>query len=111
MRPTKLLWALGNYSFFIRPGYDRVEVSGADDMDGVMASAYVSPGGDKIVAVFINMTHEEQNAEISINCGGNLELAGLYKTDERSDLAKIDFDSDSIKLAPRSITTAVWNVE
>lgn len=80
-------------------------------MDGVMASAYVSPDGDKIVAVFINMTHKAQNAEISINCGGNAELAGLYKTDERSDLAKIDFDSDSIKLAPRSITTAVWNVK
>lgn len=111
MRPTKLLWALGNYSFFIRPGYDRVEVAGADNMDGVMASAYVSPDGDKIVAVFINMTHEAQNAEISINCDGNAELAGLYKTDERSDLAKIDFDSDSIKLAPRSITTAVWNVK
>ena len=111
MRPTKLLWALGNYSFFIRPGYDRVEIAGADNMDGVMASAYVSPDGDKIVAVFINMTHEAQNAEISINCDGNAELAGLYKTDERSDLAKIDFDSDSIKLAPRSITTAVWNVK
>ena len=46
-----------------------------------------------------------------INCDGNAELTGLYKTDERSDLAKIDFDSDSIKLAPRSITTAVWNVK
>ena len=45
------------------------------------------------------------------DCQKKIAKVSAFKTDERSDLAKIDFDSDSIKLAPRSITTAVWNVK
>ncbi len=112
MRPTKLLWALGNYSFFIRPGYDRIDLAGAEDMESVMASAYLSPDGSKVVAVLVNMLHKAQNAEISIDCNGIAKLTGVYKTDERSDLAKITTsDSDKIKLGPRSVTTAVWEIK
>ena len=30
---SKMLWALGNFSFFIRPGAERVAVSGFNEQD------------------------------------------------------------------------------
>jgi len=39
---SKLLWAFGNYSRFIRPGYQRIELTGADNKFGLMGSAYLS---------------------------------------------------------------------
>ena len=111
MRPNKLLWALGNYSFFIRPGYDRVSLEGAEDLDGVIASAYASPDGGKIVAVFVNFKHGEVAAKVSLKTSG-AKLSGVYKTDDRSDLALVKFSPESgcVELAPRSVTTAVWTV-
>ena len=54
------------------------------------------------------MTHnfEPVNAQID----DKMRINGVYKTDERSDLAAVCFDPDSkkITLAPRSITTVVW---
>lgn len=108
VRPNKILWGLGNYSFFIRPNYRRIEIAGADDLAKIFASAYISPDKQKIVAVFVNMTHnfEPVNAQID----DKMRINGVYKTDERSDLAAVGFDPDSqkITLAPRSITTVVW---
>ena len=55
-QPT--LWALGNYSLFIRPGFKRINISSAneslDDFNGLMASAYVSEDSSRIVAVYVN---------------------------------------------------------
>ena len=45
------LWALGNYSFFIRPGYQRIQLNGADDLGSLMGTAYMSPDKSKIVSV------------------------------------------------------------
>ena len=40
-RTSKLLWTLGNYSFFIRPGMVRLSsVTSTDNTAEVMASAY-----------------------------------------------------------------------
>ena len=50
------LWVLGNYSCFVRPGYQRIAMTGTtvDNIDGLMATAFVSPDGKRIVAVFVN---------------------------------------------------------
>ncbi|MFR6032025.1 MAG: hypothetical protein ACLUKN_01890 [Bacilli bacterium] len=53
-RANKMLWALGNYSLFIRPGFKRVDLAGADDVSNVLGSAFISPDGKRIVAVFVN---------------------------------------------------------
>lgn len=47
------LWVLGNYSRFIRPGYVRVDLSMNESMN-FFGSAWISPEGDKIVAVYTN---------------------------------------------------------
>lgn len=50
------LWVLGNYSRFIRPGYQRIAMTGSavDDIDGLMATAFISSDGKRIVTVFVN---------------------------------------------------------
>jgi O-glycosyl hydrolase len=54
------LWVLGNYSLFIRPGYQRIAMTGTpvDDIDGLMATAFLSPDGKRVVAVFVNNAAE-----------------------------------------------------
>ena len=113
-RPNKLLWALGNYSFFIRPGYKRVALVGADDIDKVAASAYISPDGKRIVAVFVNSSFNEYSANIALpkSFKDKLKNISAFRTDSASDLANLRLsDKDSTTIVPRSITTLVWDLE
>jgi hypothetical protein len=53
---ARLLWALGSYSRFVRPGMQRVEVRGANhDIRGLMASAFKDDRSRRVIAVYINM--------------------------------------------------------
>jgi glucuronoarabinoxylan endo-1,4-beta-xylanase len=49
---TKRVFALGNYSKFVRPGFVRIDASGGPG--GVSTSAYVDPNSGNIVIVAIN---------------------------------------------------------
>jgi glucuronoarabinoxylan endo-1,4-beta-xylanase len=50
---TKRLWALGNFSRFVRPGYMRVSTSGTAP-SGVRISVYMNPADGTVVVVAIN---------------------------------------------------------
>jgi O-glycosyl hydrolase len=72
------LWAMGNYSLFVRPGFQRISLVGAGvntnngdggvtpaNYTGLMGTAYKSPAGykdkdgrdiDRVVAVWVNMS-------------------------------------------------------
>jgi glucuronoarabinoxylan endo-1,4-beta-xylanase len=52
-KPSKRLWIEGNYSRFVRPGYERVGTMGAAP-PGVLVSAYKSQSDGKVVVVAIN---------------------------------------------------------
>jgi hypothetical protein len=68
---SKTLWALGNYSRFIRPGMRRVEMEGGpQDVNGLMASAYLDPSSGRVVAVFVNMADRPQAVRIALARGG-----------------------------------------
>jgi O-glycosyl hydrolase len=109
-RPT--LWALGNYSLFIRPGYRRIELTGADDLSGLMGSAYISPDKKTIVAVYVNMAEEAQSISV--------EFTGLekrqpvkrevYVTDSNNSLEKITSGQSGcpLEIPARSVFTAVY---
>ena len=104
------MWALGNYSFFIRPNYQRVSLEGADSLDSVMASAYLSPDENKLVVVCVNMNKSLQSLNFSLPIQFEDAKINTYTTDERRDLAKFEGvqKSDKIQLLPRSITTIVF---
>ncbi len=53
--PSRLLWAFGNYSRFVRPGMKRVELEGeSHDIGGLMGSAYKDEAGRKAAVVYVN---------------------------------------------------------
>lgn len=58
--PSKLLWAVGHYSRFVRPGAVRVGLSGRYDKEGLMASAYWHPDDRALTVVIVNYGERDE---------------------------------------------------
>lgn len=114
--PSKTLWALGNYSRFVRPGMVRIGVSyedrrsQVDTVKGLMVSAYVGKPSKRLVAVLINPTHESAPVRIT-SLGTGLRIAGneftTYTTSQTCDLSRGSSRADRLSIPPRSIVTLV----
>lgn len=114
---SKLLWAFGNFSRFIRPGYKRVRCSGANDRYGLMGSAYISPDQENIIVVFVNMSESEEPVSFQISgLDSNKKVQSFtpYVTSDKlgDDLRKYaDFSADNVYMVPaRSIVTLVGKI-
>jgi hypothetical protein len=67
---SRLLWALGNYSRFVRPGMRRVELTGTGhDIRELMGSAYKDEKARRVVAVYINMGTGPQTVQLDFGLG------------------------------------------
>ncbi|WP_210463541.1 glycoside hydrolase [Rufibacter roseolus] len=112
---SKMLWALGNYSRFIRPGAERVDlqVAGNDKgNDALLASAYLDTEQKKLVLVAINSSISPAQLNIQLK-GATLRNIKPYVTSDKESLkpgATLEKQEDII-LAPRSIVTFVADVQ
>jgi len=99
---SKLLWALGNYSRFIRPGAKRIAVETETNPD-VKISAYKNETGNTVI---ICMNRSDQDQTIQMNLTGN---ANRYETSEQNSLALLEQVNlkKPVNLPDRSITTFV----
>ncbi|GLR17861.1 glycoside hydrolase [Portibacter lacus] len=107
---TKLLWAFGNFSRFVRPGMKRIEATldhnlsleeAATDLQVV---AFKDFEKGKAVIVFINYTEESK----AINLEGVKSINGdLYITDDGRDLKKTSVKLDNLSLPKRSVSTLI----
>ena len=107
---NKMLWTLGNFSRFVRPGYVRVALDGADDLDTLAASAYLSPQGDRLVVVFVNSSFEDSPVNITLPKSWKKKPSGVvsYRTDDHRDLAKtVTGVGLSHNIGARGVTTIV----
>lgn len=115
---TKNLWAFGNFSQFIRPGYTRVEVDNtlfgttADESRNLMASAYLSPDKSKIVILLIN--YSDANLEVPlVNYGDEGDFSVIdntfagYLTDNDNNLKYQPVAASAITIPDKSILTLV----
>ena len=111
-RANKLLWALGNFSLFVRPEYKRVDLSGASDLDTVAGVAFISPDGKRVVAVFVNSSFEKSDAKIALPDKYKGAKARAFRTDANMNLGNLQVDEGERKfrIAPRSITTIVFDL-
>ena len=67
---SRLLWAIGNYSRFVRPGMRRVELEGkGHDIRGLMGSAYRDEKARRVVAVYINMDTGPRVVQLDFGLG------------------------------------------
>lgn len=111
---SKILWALGNYSFFVRPNFTRIGIDGADDAKAVSATAFLSPDGKRIVAVFVNMKDSGEPVSFVLPQKFANAKRSVYITDERRSLASENSaggSADKISLYPHSITTVVFDAQ
>lgn len=114
---SKLLWALGNYSRFIRPGAVRIDISEIDgsgapisdsvtDPYGLMLSAYRNADGS-IVVVVINYSDKEETFRLKLPSDAN-RMSKAYVTSDagNSNLSfrPIDISEETV-IPPRSIVT------
>ena len=115
-RESKLLWALGNFSRFIRPGMIRVDagfsVPIGDQLvaENLMLSAYKNPTNKQLVIVFVNYTTNARSLNIG-GLGTDLVIKNnmfySYTTSETQSLAKGTMDASKLIIQPRSIVTLV----
>lgn len=114
---SKLLWALGNYSRFVRPGAVRygmttIDAQGRDvaegynDPRGVMCSAYKNADG-KWVVVAINYADTMRPFRFAVR--GTTATWSAYRTSDVSaeSLAPVGTTDGNAVLPPKSITTFV----
>lgn len=115
VRDSKLLWAFGNYSFFIRPGMKRIHVDGQNPLQAstdVMISAYKDTGSKKLVVVAINTSNTERTYKLELN--GKLKNGKLipYTTSENSNLEKgAEVNPDEIVIAPKTVVTLIGEMQ
>jgi len=113
---NKTLWALGNYSRFVRPGMDRIETDRNDGLslseaaNQLMLSAYYDDKQKKLVVVAINYDTKPRDINLKFdNFKKNASRFKPYITSENDNLkAYPEVDGNkAITLKPRSITTLV----
>ena len=104
---SKLLWALGNYSRFIRPGARRISAEHPQNPE-VKISAFQNKNGE-LVAVILNRGNSEQTIALKISETNQNEIR-IYETSEQNDLSYLGEIqiNDELKVAQRSVTTLVF---
>lgn len=89
-RPAKRLWAMGNFSKFIRPGYVRVDTSHKYkdllNLDTVAFTGTNKDGQDELVIVIINKEKEAKTIQMGLEDFGKYTSYEVYTTNESRDL-------------------------
>nr|WP_255651148.1 glycoside hydrolase [Cesiribacter sp. SM1] len=111
---SKLLWALGNYSRFIRPGAVRIAAQSSDlsvDDSSLLFSAYTHPQDNQIISVIINSGIAAVGVKLEF-AGIQVENLRFYQTSESDALtAGRGRAEDMFTIPPRSIITVVGNIK
>lgn len=109
---TKNLWVLGNYCLFIRPGYQRIGLDIANASNSFFGSAYLSPNGDRLVAVYTNLTDKSIGLDARIE-GIGKSPAGIkrYTTSQTDNLKEETLDSDHCTIQPNSVVTLIYQFQ
>lgn len=106
VRDSKLMWTLGNFSRFVRPGAVRLGVQGEMAVDGLMLSAYRNTDGS-LAIVAIN--YGKKDSAVSIDTKGG-KTAVAYRTSDvegenLKNVGKVNLKKAT--LPARSVTTYV----
>jgi hypothetical protein len=104
VRESKLLWTLGNYARFVRPGMVRVRCQVEPEQsieDGVLGSAYKGTSGG-LVVILVNLSRDDVACDL-----GAPGQVDVYTTSSRSDLERSRQDAAGIKLPARAVITCV----
>ncbi len=90
---SKLMWTLGNFSRFVRPGAQRVDVTSSPKINvnnptGLMVSSYIHPESKQLVVVSINYSDKAETVRFNIK-GASVKGFVPYVTSDQ--------DGDNLK--------------
>lgn len=112
--PAKVLWTLGQWSRFVRPGWSRVDADAFPATD-VLLSAYVDPTGTQTAIVVVNMgtTSQTLSLELDSKKFGTVTPYRTSATENMAALATLPGGSSTVTvtLAAQSITTFSASLE
>jgi O-glycosyl hydrolase len=109
---SKMLWTLGNYSRFIRPGYQRIAIkanSGNFPNEKFLFSAYKNPNTDELVVVIVNSGTKATEIKL-VSQNHSLANQKGFITSQSKNLEPYSLSADSIIEVPaQSIITLIIN--
>lgn len=106
---TKTLWVLGNYSLFVRPGFQRVDLGIESPSESFFGSAWLSPERDCLVVVCTNMTTKIIKADITVEgLAKNATSLKRYVTSAAKNLKEDSPSGGECIVEPQSVTTFVF---
>lgn len=107
----KNLWVLGNYSLFVRPGYQRIGLTVPNQNNQFFGTAYLSPEKDKLVIVYTNCTQKSIQIENTFEgLGKEVGDYEQYTTSASKDLRK-EPDYQKGLIPARSVSTFVYTLK
>ncbi len=108
---TPTLWVLGNYSRFIRPGYRRIKLA-LNESRSFFGSAWISPKGDKIVAVYTNLSEKGVRLnESHIGWSSEAKAITTYTTTSNKNLTESKVTNSPVILDAGSVTTVLYDLK
>jgi len=105
VRDSKLLWVLGNYSRFIRPGMVRIACELSEEQsieDGLLVSAYKDVKQGHVVTVFTNLSEQERQVDIGVD-----EQVKTYTTNKYNNLTLSWQSLSKVRIPERAVVTVV----
>lgn len=105
VRDSKLMWVMGNWSRFVRPGAVRLEMEGEMAADGLMLSAYRNADGS-VAVVAINYGKEDKTVNLK---GIGSKAVGYRTSDVEGESLKCvgEVQMNKASVPGRSVTTWV----
>lgn len=116
VRESKILWALGNFSFFVRPGMQRIGVPVQDELGAlkdVMLTVYKDVVNNKLIIVAVNYGELDQRYKFDITQGSLINNEVIpYITSANSNLKRADKQKiNNIGIPAKSVVTFVGELQ
>jgi len=110
--PLKRLWGYGNYSRFIRPGYQRVDISAAGMANTLNPVAFIGiseEGKEEMVIVIINQAKESKEIDLTFVDQSTYTKAEYHETSDENNLILINETEfqGTVSVNGESITTII----
>ena len=105
---SKLLWAFGNFSRFVRPKMKRVKIELKENTslkkqyENLMLSAYIDQETSKLVIVAINYSKTDKSIYVS-----DFNIDAMYETSEDKNLEYQKITNQLITLNGRTVNTLI----
>lgn len=103
---SKMLWAFGNYSRFVRPGMKRIKLN--TNAAELYASGFIDEGKRTTVLVFVNASENERPIKLTGNLTTTNKTITTYTTNTTKNLEKKLITVNNLTIPAKSVVTLLY---